>query len=100
MNLDTKLNYDNESSKSGLLDILSLNKNTSLNYEIKKNSLSFTSNDNRIYYKGIMDFKPFYLDVDFAYKGLNLKNLFNNKSILGYKREQQWSRIIGKKIIR
>ena len=47
-----------------------------------KNSLSFSSKDNKNFYSGKIDFKPFYLRADFNYENLNLKNLFNNDSFL------------------
>ena len=63
------------------MDILFINKSTSLNYEIKKNSLNFQSKINKNFYKGLVDFKPFYLYANFNYEGLSSKNLFNNDSI-------------------
>ena len=38
--------------------------------------------NNKNSYKGIIDFKPFYLTADFNYEGLSTKNLINDDSIL------------------
>ena len=73
--------YDDK-NKSGFIDILLINKSTSLNYEINKNSLRFVSDIRNNSYDGTIDFKPFYLNANFNYDGLSSKNLFNNDSIL------------------
>jgi len=81
LNIDSETDYDDLKTKKGLLDILFINKNTSLNYEIKKNSLNFQSEVIKNFYKGLIDFKPFYLFANFNYEGLSSKNLFNDDSI-------------------
>lgn len=81
LKLDNEIFYDKE-IKKGLLDILFVNKNTSLKYKITKNSFNFSSDQNKNFYKGTIDFKPFYLNADFNYDGLSSKNLFNKNSIL------------------
>ena len=81
LNIDSETDYDDLENKKGLLDILFINKSTSLNYEIKKNSLNFQSEINKNFYSGLIDFKPFYLYANFNYEGLSSKNLFNNDSI-------------------
>ena len=82
-----RLSAENEidysaSIKKGLLDILLINNNTSLEYKIKKNSLQFQSKDTKNLYNGTIDFKPFYLNASFNYDGLSSKNIFNHDSIL------------------
>ena len=67
--------------KRGDLDILFINKSTSLKYDIKKNSLNFSSKKNKNNYDGFIDFKPFYFSSNFYYEGISFKNLFNNDSI-------------------
>ena len=81
LSLDNQIDY-NESVKIGLLDILFINKNTTLNYEIKKNSLSFISEDQKNLYKGLIYFKPFHLSANFNYDGLSSKYLFKDDSII------------------
>ena len=66
-------------NKRGLLDILFINKNTSLNYEINEKFLILSQeNKNNIIME--IDFKPFYLSANFNYEGLSSKNLFNKDS--------------------
>jgi Fe-S cluster assembly iron-binding protein IscA len=78
LNIDIDSNYNNE----GLIDILSINKDTSIKYKIDKNSLNLISLKNKNSYNVSIDFKPFYLSGNFKYEGLSSKNLFNDKSIL------------------
>ena len=81
LNIENNLNYQNNEARNGVLDILFINKNTSLNYKLKKNSLDFVSkNSNSL--KGALYFKPFYLDSSFYYKDLSTKNLFKDDSII------------------
>ena len=81
LNIDNKLDY-NEDIKKGDINIRFINKDTSFNFEIDKNSLKFFSNKDKNTYNGQIDFKPFYLSADFNYVGLSAKNLFNEDSIL------------------
>ena len=73
--------YDYKNN-SGFMDVLLINKSTSFNYKIKKNSLSFISDIRNNSYDGTIDFKPFYFNANFNYDGLSSKNLFNNDSII------------------
>ena len=81
LKIDNEINYDGI-TQDGLLDILFKNKNSSLNYKLKKDALSFSSRNNKNFYKGQLDFKPFYLSANFNYEGASFKNLFDNDSIL------------------
>ena len=74
------IDYDKD-FKSGLADVLLINKNTSLKYKLKKDLLSFVSEDNNSY-NGEIFFKPFYLQANFNNNGISSKNLFKNNSIL------------------
>ena len=78
--IENEIDYTEKFLK-GVLDILLVNKNTSLKYEIKKDSLKFSSNENKKKYNGYMDFKPFYLSVNFNYDGLSTKNFLNEESV-------------------
>ena len=71
-----------EDLQKGLLDILLINKNTKLDYQIKKNSLNFNSRDKINNYDGFIDFKPFYLSANFNYESLNSRNLLKDDSII------------------
>ncbi len=67
--------------KEGKLDLLFINKKKTLNYKIKDNSLTYSS-ETKKELNGYVDFKPFYLKVDLNYDGISTKNLFNNESVL------------------
>ena len=81
LNLNNETDYENK-IKKGLLDILFINKSTSLNYKIDKKSIEFLSEKNNNSYKGVIDLKPFYFFADFNYEGLSAKNLLTDDSIL------------------
>ena len=80
LNIENLTDYTN-SIKKGVLEILSINNSTELNYAINKNNLSFKSKDTKNPYQGLIDFRPFYLSTNFNYEGLSLKNLFKDDSI-------------------
>ena len=80
LNIENKISYANK-IKSGLLEILFINKDTSIQYKITENSLEFLSNDNKDTYVGKLDFKPFYLNANFNYEGISTKNLFDENSL-------------------
>ncbi len=79
LDIENSLIYDDE-VKKGFLDILFINKSSELNYQIKKNSLNFSSSDNKVL-NGSIDFKPFYLQANLKYNGISTRNLFNDDSI-------------------
>ncbi len=81
LNIENKISYDTEDQK-GLIDILFVNKTTSLEYILNKKSLNFFTEGNRDKYNGLIDFKPFYLKVNFNHDGLSTKNLFADNSVL------------------
>ena len=80
LDIDNEINYDDE-IKKGDINIRFINKNTSFNYQISKNSLIFSSTKDKNFYRGQIDFKPFYLTADFNYIGLSSKNFLNEDSI-------------------
>ena len=82
MNLENYISYENNDVLDGVLDFVLINKNTSVDYKINKNSLNFLSLDRKNPFKGNIDFKPFYFYANFNYTGLSTKNLFNKESIL------------------
>ena len=80
LNINNEIDYNND-NLTGLFEILFVNKNTSLSYTIKKESLVFNSDESGNDYNGVIEFKPFYLLANFNYDGLSTKNLFNDDSI-------------------
>ena len=81
LNIENKVNYS-EKIKTGVLDILFINKDTSLKYIITENYLDFGSNDNKNSFTGKIEFKPFYFSSNLNYDGISLKNLLYDDSIL------------------
>lgn len=82
LNLENEINYNDDDNKKGILDIGLINKSTSMEYEIKKDSLNFFSEDRTNSYEGLIDFKPFYFSAEFNYNGLSSKNILNEESFL------------------
>tara|TARA_B100001057_G_scaffold459508_1_gene509724 strand:- start:3714 stop:5207 length:1494 start_codon:yes stop_codon:yes gene_type:complete len=82
LDIESETNYDKGESKNGQLNILFINKSTSLNYQLNKEMFKFQSKNNKNFYNGTLDFKPFYLSADFNYEGLSTKGLFDDDSIL------------------
>ncbi len=81
LNIENEISYDTE-KKEGLMEILFVNKATSLRYRLQKETLNFFTEGKKNKYNGLIEFKPFYLKADFDYEGLSTKNLFNDDSIL------------------
>ncbi len=81
LKIENKIDYQKNDIK-GLLDLLFINRGTTFNYLIKKDSLTFNSLNTNNAYNGKIDFKPFYFAANFNYDGLSTKNLFNKDSIL------------------
>ncbi|MDC0517907.1 hypothetical protein OAN68_02075 [Candidatus Pelagibacter sp.] len=80
LDIENKVSYE-DLVKEGLLDLLFINKNISLDYEIKENSLIFSSIDRQKFH-GFIDFKPFYLNANLEYDGISTKNLFKSESFM------------------
>ncbi len=80
LDIENDINYEDQ-VKKGFLDLLFINKNISLEYFIKKNSLEFFTKNKKIL-DGFIDFKPFYLKANLNYDGISIKDLFANESIL------------------
>jgi len=80
LNIENEIDYDEE-IKKGLINLLFVNKNSSFNYQIKKNEFSFDSDNNKNTYSGLVFFKPFYFSAEFNYDGISTRNLFNDDTI-------------------
>ncbi len=81
LKIENKINYEKKDLE-GIFELIFVNKGTSFNYLVKKNSLTFNSKNTNNNYNGNIDFKPFYFVSKFNYDGLSTKNLFNENSIL------------------
>ena len=74
------INYSNQ-VRDALLELLFINKNIDIEYEIHNDYLKFNSED-EVKYNGVIEFKPFYLTSNFNYEGLSIKNIFDNNFIV------------------
>ncbi len=81
LDIENEVNYRNQIDK-GILDVMFINKNTIIDYNIHQNFIEFLSIDKKNNYKGIIDFKPFYLNLSLNYNQVNLKKLLDENSIL------------------
>ena len=63
---------------TGNLKISFKNKNNTFEYQINKNTLDFISKDNNKIFKGLIEFKPFYLVSNFKYQTFRIKDLIEN----------------------
>ena len=79
LKVENEIKYDQESI-DGLLSILIMSKKNLLSYQIKNNSLNFTSIGDD--FNGLIDLKPFYFLSDLNFDQLNLKKMFKDSSIL------------------
>ena len=77
LDIENNTSYE-ESVKEGLINLLFINKDISLDYEIKDNSIIFSSEDRKKLY-GFADFKPFYLETNLSYDGISTKDFFNKE---------------------
>ena len=63
---------------TGNLKISFKNKNNTFKYQINQNTLDITSKDNNRIFKGLIEFKPFYLVSNFKYQTFRIKDLLEN----------------------
>ncbi len=65
-------------NETGNLKISFKNKNNIFEYQINENTLDVISKDNNKIFKGLIEFKPFYLVSNFKYQTFRIKDLINN----------------------
>ena len=73
---------------TGNLKISFKNKNNSFKYQIKQNTLDITSKNNNRIFKGLIEFKPFYLVSNFKYQTFRIKDLLENPFFMEILRSQ------------
>ena len=78
LNIINDSNYNNK-KLDGQLDITLINKNIEIYYSLKKNSLKFNTNDNKVI--GDINIKPFFLSSDLEISRIDLKKIFKDNSI-------------------
>ncbi len=65
-------------NETGNLKISFKNKNNIFEYQINENTLDVISKDNNKLFKGLIEFKPFYLVSNFKYQTFRIKDLLKN----------------------
>ncbi len=65
-------------NETGNLKISFKNKNNIFEYQINENTLDVISKDNNKLFKGLIEFKPFYLVSNFKYQTFRIKDLLHN----------------------
>ena len=77
LKIENETDYKKEND-TGNLKISFKNKNNIFGYQINKNSLDITSEDNNKIFRGLIEFKPFYLVSNFKYQTFRIKDLIFN----------------------
>ena len=77
LKIENQTDYKNK-NETGNLKISFKNKNNIFEYQINENTLDIISKDNNKIFKGLMEFKPFYLVSNFKYQSFRIKDLLNN----------------------
>ncbi|WP_440915917.1 hypothetical protein [Candidatus Pelagibacter sp.] len=77
LKIENETDYKKEND-TGNLKISFKNKNNIFGYQINKNSLDITSEDNNKIFRGLIEFKPFYLISNFKYQTFRIKDLLHN----------------------
>ena len=77
LKIENQTHYKNK-NENGNLKISFKNKNNIFEYQINENTLDIISKDNNKIFKGLMEFKPFYLVSNFKYQTFRIKDLLNN----------------------
>ena len=65
-------------NETGNLKISFKNKNNIFEYQINEKTFDIISKDNNKLFKGLIEFKPFYLVSNFKYQTFRIKDLINN----------------------
>ena len=78
-------------NETGNLKISFKNKNDIFKYQINENTLNVISKDNNKLFKGLIEFKPFYLVSNLKYQTFRIKDLLNNPFFLEILKSQALS---------
>ena len=77
LKIENETDYKKEDD-TGNLKISFKNKSNIFDYQINQNSMEVFLNDTNKTFKGLLEFKPFYLESNINYQTFKLKDLFNN----------------------
>ena len=78
VNIENEFNYESEND-NGILDISFINKSTSLNYDLKNNSLNFSSENIKNKYIKVNLISNLFFYANFNGNGLRTKFIFFDK---------------------
>ena len=77
LKIENETDYKMEDD-TGNLKISFKNKSNTFNYQIKQNSMDVFLNDTNKTFKGLLEFKPFYLVSNISYQTFRIKDLIKN----------------------
>ena len=77
LKIENKTDYKTK-DETGSLKISFKNKSNIFNYQINKNTMDVFLNDSNKTFKGLIEFKPFYLISKINYETFRIKDLINN----------------------
>ena len=77
LKIENKTDYKTK-DETGSLKISFKNKSNIFNYQINKNTMDIFLNDSNKTFKGLLEFKPFYLISKINYETFSIKYLLNN----------------------
>ena len=77
LKIENQTDYKMEDDK-GSLKLTFKNKSNTFNYQIKQNSMDVFLSDTNKTFKGLLEFKPFYLVSNINYQTFRIKDLFKN----------------------
>ena len=85
LKIEDEINYSNNEIK-GFTNFIINRKKKNATYELKKDNFNFNFfdklNNSNIYYKGKLNFKPFYSSFEGSNKVINFSSLFNSSGLL------------------
>ena len=77
LKIENRTDYKTK-DETGSLKISFKNKSNNFNYQINKNTMDVFLNDSNKTFKGLLEFKPFYLISKINYETFRIKDLINN----------------------
>ena len=87
LKIENEIDYQTTDNK-GRLKISFKNKNNVFNYQINENSMDIFLNDTNKSFKGLIEFKPFYLVSNLNYQTFRIKDLIYNPFFIEILRTQ------------
>lgn len=76
LRIENETDYSKQNNE-GIFKITFKNRNNLFSYKLRENRLNFSLKDTNKNYNGLLEFKPFYLESNFNYQALKLKDFAN-----------------------